>query len=237
MRRNIGHKPDSDVPPGVDYDTWLGPAPQTTFNENRFHYTWHWQHSFGTGDMGNDGVHQIDQARWALGVDSPVEVSGMGRKLYFDDDQQFPDTMTITFNYADKVMMFEMRIWNPYGMEGVDNGVAVYGSEGLLHIGRWKEGAGHKVFDRAGKLVFFDSEQGGGESHHENFAKAIRTREAPNAEIEIGYVSSLHCHLGNIVARTGRAIRFDAKTETIPGDAEANALLGREYRKHWATPA
>ena len=81
------------MPAGVDYDTWVGPAPWMPFNENRFHYNWHWHWNFGTGDMGNDGAHQIDQARWALGVDFPTEVSGMGRKLCFDDDQQTPDTM------------------------------------------------------------------------------------------------------------------------------------------------
>src|SRR5215475_8597991 len=137
LRDDIGHKNDSTPPATVDYDTWNGPAPLLPFNENRFHYTWHWNWNYGTGDIGNDGVHQMDIARWALGVDTPTEVSGMGRKLFFDDDQQTPDTMNITFNFNDKVLMFELRIWNPYGLEGQNNGVAVYGTEGMMHIGRW----------------------------------------------------------------------------------------------------
>jgi predicted dehydrogenase len=234
-RRDIGHKEDGPVPPGVDYDTWVGPALWMPFNENRFHYEWHWHWNFGTGDTGNDGAHQIDQARWALGVDYPLEVTGMGRKLYFRDDQQTPDTMTITFNYPGKVMMFEMRLWNPYKMEGVDNGVAVYGSDGMVQIGRWADGAGFKVFDPDGKVALFEK-GGGGDSHAANFIDCVRSRQAPNAEIETGYLSALHCHLGNIVARTGRAVKFDPQTETIVGDAEANRLLGREYRRHWGTP-
>ena len=134
--------------------------------------------------------------------------------------------------------MFEMRIWNPYKMEGMDNGVAVYGSDGMIQIGRWSDGSGFKVFDRAGKVIEFgkDAKEEGGETHVQNFVDCVRSRQKPNAEIEIGHVTALHLHLGNIVARTGRTLKFDAKTETIAGDAEANALLGRKYRQHWGTP-
>ena len=240
-RKNIGHLPDSPVPDGVDYQTWVGPAPFLPFNENRYHYAWHWHWNFGTGDMGNDGAHQIDQARWALDEEVPVEVGGAAGKLYFDDDQITPDTMTITFKYpSGKMMIFEMRIWNPYKLEGVDNGVAVYGTEGMVQIGRWADGAGFKVFDKDGKVVTTDQESNDagakGEYHSQNFIDCVRSRKPPNAEIAIGFQSSLHCHLGNIVARTGRGFRFDPRTETIPGDAEANRLLGREYRDHWAKP-
>ncbi|MGH9660988.1 MAG: Gfo/Idh/MocA family protein [Bryobacteraceae bacterium] len=235
-RRHIGHQPDSAPPPGLDYDIWVGPALWMPFNQNRFHYNWHWHWNFGTGDMGNDGAHQVDQARWALGVDYPVEVSGMGRKLYFDDDQQTPDTMVVVFNYPDKALMFEQRIWNPYKMDGVDNGVAIYGADGMVQIGRWKDGSGFKVFDSKGEVVHFDKEGTGDGEHARNFIECVRTRKAPNAEIEIGHMSTVHCLLGNIVARTGRTLKFDARTETIAGDAEANKLIGRQYRGHWATP-
>ncbi len=236
MRDDIGHKADSAVPPGVDYDTWLGPAPALPFNENRFHYNWHWHWHFGTGDIANDGVHQIDIARWALGVEAPVEASGMGRKLFFSDDQQTPDTMNITFTYeGNKALLFEMRIWNPYGLEGQDNGVAVYGSGGMAHIGRWGGRWGFRAWDEKGKLVVSD-DVNEPDTHPQNFIESVRTRKAPNAEIETGHISSLHCHLGNIVARTGRTAKFDPQSETISGDAEANRLTRREYRKHWATP-
>ncbi len=237
LRDNIGHKADSPVPKGVDFDTWTGPAPLLPFNENRFHYNWHWNWNYGTGDMGNDGVHQMDIARWALGAGVPVEVAGSARKLFFDDDQQTPDTMNITFNYPGKVMQFEMRIWNPYRMADIENGVEVYGSDGMVQIGplgparKW----GFRLFDAKAKLVMEDDGDNS-DGHARNFIDCVRSRKAPNAEIEIGHTSTLHCHLGNIVARTGRTIRFDPKTETIAQDADAARYLKREYRKHWSTP-
>jgi predicted dehydrogenase len=238
LRANIGHKENAPPPAGVDYETWLGVAPFVPFNENHFHYKWHWHWNFGTGDMGNDGVHQLDQARWALGADLPSEISGMGRKLFFDDDQRTPDTMNISFAYPDRVLIWEMRIWNPYGMANQENGVEVYGSAGMIQIGRWNRQWGYKLFDDKGKLVEDNSknETDADPAHVRNFLDCVKSRKAPNAEIAIGHASSSLCHLGNIVARTGRNLKFDSKTETIAGDAEANRLLGREYRKHWATP-
>lgn len=237
LRENIGHKEDSPVPPGVDYDTWLGPAPWIPFNENRFHYKWHWHWHFGTGDAGNDGAHQIDIARWALGVNYPTEVTGMGDKFFFDDDQQTPDTMNVAFNYGgEKVLIWEMRIWAPYGMAGQDNGVAVYGSDGMVHIGRWDGRWGFKVYDKDGKMVSHDDADDEGDHHQRNFVEAIKTGAMPNADIGIGHLSSLHCHLANIVSRSGQSFRFDAETETIPAVPAANVHIKRRYRTHWATP-
>lgn len=237
LRRDIGHKPDSSPPEGVDYDTWVGPAPWLPFNENRFHYNWHWHWNFGTGDIGNDGAHQIDMARWALQVEYPLEAAGMAGKIFFQDDQKTPDTMTISYRYpGGKMLLFEMRIWNPYAMDGVENGVAVYGSEGMMHIGKWDRQWGYKVFDRRGKEVVFEQATGEDEGHLKNFIECLKTRKKPNADIETGHISVVHCHLGNIIARTGRNLRFDAATGTIPGDAEATKLTGRQYRKHWGTP-
>jgi len=237
LRDDIGHKENGPVPPGVDYETWLGPVPWIPFNENRFHYKWHWHWHFGTGDMGNDGAHQIDVARWALGVSYPLEASGFGRKVYFHDDQQTPDTMSITFNYKDKVIIWEMRIWNSYKMEGgMDNAVEIYGSEGMVQIGRWADRKrGFKVFDRDRKLVLEDRPDDN-DKHRENFIDCVRSRKLPNADIGIGHLSALHCHLGNIVARVNRTVRFDRETETVIGDPQANLYIKRRYRRHWATP-
>jgi predicted dehydrogenase len=235
QRDAIGEKTNSSAPPGVDYDTWVGPAEMVPFNENRFHYKWHWNWNFGTGDMGNDGAHQIDQARWALGTDLPKRVSGSGAKYYFQDDQQTPDTMNLTFDYGGKGLIWEMRIWHDYGLEGLDNGVAVYGTEGFLHIGRWNRKWGHRLFDKAGKLV--DEQQDGlPDFHMQNFIDCVISRKRPNCDIEIGHLSSAHCHLGNIVHRTGRNVAFNSVNESIPNDPEAHALLHRKYRNHWATP-
>jgi predicted dehydrogenase len=241
LRENIGHKSDSAVPAGLDYDTWMGVAPALPFNENRFHYNWHWNWNYGTGDAGNDGIHQLDMARWALGVDAPIAASGSGGKLFFDDDQQTPDTINVSYRYpGNKMLLFEMRIWCPYGMDGQDNGVAVYGSDATVHIGRWERAWGYKIFDAKGKLVSKEEEgkdDPHGDTHARNFVNCVKSRQAPNAEIEVGHTSTIHCHLANIVVRTGRNLQFDTATETIVGDAEANKLLRRQYRKHWATPA
>jgi predicted dehydrogenase len=242
LRDNIGHEADAPVPPGVDYEAWTGPAKLLPFNENRFHYKWHWHWNYGTGDIGNDGIHQIDIARWALDVGAPLGAAGSAGKLFFDDDQQTPDTATVTFRYPEnKTLIFEMRIWAPYGMEGVDNGVAVYGSQGMVQIGRWNRAAGWRVFDAKGKMVEQHDEkaadgqgEGRGDGHARDFIDCIRSRKAPRAEIAIGHASTVHVHLANIVARTGRHTRFDPQGETIAGDAEANRLLRREYRSHWA---
>lgn len=235
QRDDIGKKANAPAPPGLDYDTWIGPAEMVPFNENRLHYRWHWNWNFGTGDMGNDGAHQIDQARWALGADMPRRVSGSGTKYYFDDDQQTPDTMNMSFDYGAKGLVWEMRIWHDYGLEGIDNGVAVYGTEGFLHIGRWNRKWGYRIFDKAGKMAE-EYQDGEPDFHMRNFVDCVRSRKRPNCDIEIGHVSSAHCHLGNIVCRTGRNVSFDAAKESIPNDAEANGMLRRKYRAHWATP-
>jgi predicted dehydrogenase len=235
MRDNIGHAPDGPVPAGVDYETWLGAAPWIPFNPNRFHYKWHWHWHFGTGDAGNDGAHQIDIARWALGVSYPKSASGWARKVYFQDDQQTPDSMNITYDYGDKALIWEMRIWNPYGDNNIDNGVAVYGSEGVVHIGRWDRKWGFKVFDKDNKMLLHDEEKEP-EMHQKNFVESVRSRALPSADIGTGHISAIHCHLANIVARTGRNLRFDAESETVIGDSEANLYVSRKYRTHWSTP-
>jgi len=236
LRDNIGRKKDGPVPPGVDYETWLGPAPWIPFNENRFHYKWHWHWHFGTGDAGNDGAHQIDIARWALGESYPKKASGSGRKIFFDDDQQTPDTMNVTFDYGETSLLWEMRIWNPYGQDQVDNGVAVYGTEGMVHIGRWNRKWGFKAFDRKGALVHHDDAGDSDNGHHANFLDSVRSRKLPACDIGEGHLSALHCHLANIVARTGRNLAFDQETETIANDSEANLHVRRVYRTHWGTP-
>ncbi len=236
MRDDIGHKENSPVPEGVDYDSWLGPAPWIPFNENRFHYKWHWHWHFGTGDAGNDGAHQLDIARWALGVDYPQTASGMGGKLYFDDDQQTPDTMNVTFRSGKKAVLWEMRIWNPYGLEDQANGVAVYGSDATIQIGRWNRRWGYKLYDPQGKLVEHNDDDDESDDHMRNFVECVRSRQLPNADISIGHLSALYCHLANIVARTGRNLNLDQETERLIGDPHANLYVKRKYRIHWSTP-
>jgi predicted dehydrogenase len=232
LRDDIGKKTNAAVPPGVNYDTWVGPAEMVPFNENRFHYKWHWNWNFGTGDMGNDGAHQVDIARW---VDLPRRASGSGAKYFFTDDQETPDTMNLSFDFDGKGLLWEMRIWHDYGLEGIDNGVGVYGTEGFMHIGRWNRGWGYRVFDKAGKLVT-EVQDDEPDYHMKNFIDCVMSRKRPTCDIEIGHLSSAICHLGNIVHRTGRNVAFNPVNESIAGDPEAAAMLKRKYRNHWGAP-
>lgn len=239
LRRNIGHVEDEPVPPGIDYDTWTGPLPPMPFNRNRFHGTVNWHWHYGTGDIGNDGVHQLDLARTALGLPLPAEVSGMGRKMYFDDDQQTPDTMHITYHYPDKLIFYEQRLWNPYGLEGCDNGVAIYGDAACAQIGRLFEGKfGFRVMDEKRRIILTDAHDGSSidAPHVRDFLDCIRSRKRPRVDIEEGHLATSLAHLGNIVVRAGRGFRFDPDRETVLGDEEANRYVRRVYREHWSTP-
>ena len=237
MRRNIGYKKDEPVPSGINYDLWTGPIPMLPFNRNRYSglCRWHWH--YGAGDIGNDGVHWIDVASWVMGVGHPDRVTGMGRKLYFDDDQQTPDTQNVTFNYKDKVIQYEMRLWNTYKMHGGQNGVEVYGTEGKAVAGYFDKFRryGFRIYDSKGQLVRQElSEADRDREHYANFIDCIRTRKLPEADVEIGQISTTLCHLGNIAARTRGSFSFDPATETIQDDDEANAYVSREYRDHWS---
>ena len=239
LRPDLGKLPDEPVPAGVNYDLWTGPVPMLPFNRNRFHRTYAWNWHYGAAELGDNGSHWLDICRWVLDVDYPAEVSGMGRKLRFDDDKQTPDTDHITYNYGKKVILWEERLWTPYGYQKSENTILIYGTEGMAEAGRWIGGRyAFRVFDAKGELVHYEQEATPEEGiipHIRNFIDCVRTRKQPSADVEIGHISTALCHLGNIVVRTGRNIRFDAKTETIINDPEASKYLTREYRDHWSS--
>jgi predicted dehydrogenase len=241
-RRDIGHGSPGPQPDGFDYDLWVGPAPMVPFQANRIHYGWHWWYDFGTGDMGNDGVHDIDIGRWGLGVDThPSVVTASGGKFYFDDDQQFPDTQYVVFDYPGdgqfghrKQLIYEQRIWSPYRQESYENGNAFYGTEGMLLLGK---GDGWKLFGPKNQLRQSQEKSGMGLPHYRDFLAAIREDQRPHADIEIAHLSTALCHLGNIATRLGQTLHFDPQTEQFAGNAPANALVRRPYRDgHWAVP-
>lgn len=232
-RANIGKKGDGPVPQGVDYDLWLGPAPKRPFNPNRFHYNWHWFWDYGTGDLGNDGIHHVDVARWGLGVGAPKRVTSGGGKLSFDDDQETPDTQLATYEYDGCALVYEMRLWSPYGEHGFENGNVFYGEKGYMVLGD----QGWQLYEPGGKLVETTRFSGRGDREHlENFVQCIRTRRRPACDIEEGQLSATLCHLGNIAHRTGRTVRFDSAAMAIRGDAEQERLMSRIYRDPWKLP-
>jgi len=242
LRKSTGHEKPSDPPAYLDFDLWLGPAPPRPYQANLLPGIWRWWYDFGSGDMGNDGVHDIDIARWGLGVTTqPTSVAALGSKFFFDDDQQFPDTQYCVFEWAGdgqvgskRQLIFEQRIWSPYYQEGFENGNAFYGTKGMMLLGKH---GGYQIIGRknaAGKKVSGDVDL---PSHHQNFLDCVRGGGTPRADIEIGHLSASLAHLGNLAARFGRTLHLDPATEKIVGDDEANKLLHRTYRDgHWAVP-
>ncbi len=242
LRRSIGKTAASEPPPHLDFDLWLGPAPKVDYRPNLLPGIWRWWYDFGCGDIGNDGVHDIDVACWGLGVDThPSRAACLGGKYFFDDDQQFPDTQYAVFEYPStqptgraKQLIFEQRIWSPYVQEGYENGAAFYGTKGQLIIGH---SVGWKLYGPRNKLIAERTGSADLAAHHQNFLDCIRgERTRLNAGAEAGHRSAALVHLANIAARVGRALRFDPLKEQIADDAEANSLLRRTYRDHWAAP-
>lgn len=242
-RQDIGRGKEAPPPKDLDYDMWVGPAPMRPFRTTCHHYTWHWWHDFGTGDAGNDGVHEIDIARWGLGVEThPVRASGYGGKMFFDDDQQFPDTQYVTFEYPGsgkagekRMLVYEHRIWSPYKQDTWDNGNSFYGTKGMMIMS--KRGAWH-MYGPNNQLIH---EEKGGCSlseHISNFLDAILSGRKSSADAETGHLSATLAHLANILARTGcGTVQFDPEKERITNAPEADALVKRSYREnHWAIP-
>jgi predicted dehydrogenase len=230
VRPSIGHGRPAPVPPGVDYAMWQGPAPDRPFYPNRFHYNWHWFWNWGTGELGNNGIHAVDIARWGLGVDAPVAVGSGGGKYVFDDDQEVPDTQVATWEFPGACLVWEHRMWSKHPAEGSGFGVAFYGDKGTLIIG-----------ERSWHIEDGDGSRGkpapdGQQLHVKNFLDSVKTRNKPNADIEIGHLSTRLCHLGNIAFRTGKKLTFDPARESFH-DHDVNALLSREYGSRFAMPA
>jgi predicted dehydrogenase len=244
----IGKPADGTPPAGVDYDMWIGSAPLRPFNVNRFHGRWRWLYDFGTGDLGNDGVHRLDmavalfdaacaaQGDEPLGL--PTSIFANGGKWYFDDAQEFPDTMQVNYEFGGrarpKLLTYEMRVWAPYAYLGESEGSALFGDEGYIILGntRWT------AYGKGGQVLA----KGEGHSHEaphvQNFIECVKSRSKCLCDLDtVGHPASVLCHTGNISARLGRQLKFDPATETFPADAEANALRTRaEYRKPWTLP-
>jgi predicted dehydrogenase len=242
-RRSIGHGQPATPPMSLDYDTWVGPAPLVAYQKNRCHEGWHWWYDFGTGDMGNDGVHDVDYTRWGLGVEThPSKISAIGGKFFFDDDQQFPDTQQVAFEYpgdgkpgSKRMLVFEMRLWSTNYPHNTDSGAEFYGTKGQMYLSR--RGKLEVRGDRNGPVeVSVELKQQDDGAHVANLCECIRNGKKPNADAVTGHLTSSLCHLGNTASRLGRSLTFDPKTERFADDKEANALVGRTYRDHWGTP-
>ena len=242
-RRSIGRQQPTSPPDDFNYDLWLGPVPHIPYQVNRVHEGWHWWYHFGTGDMGNDGVHDIDYARWGLGVDThPNKISALGGKYFFDDDQQFPDTQQVAFEYNDpaspnnkRMLVYEQRLWSTNYPFNVDSGVEFYGTRGKMFLSR--RGKAQALGERNEKIELTVPRQAqDAESHVANFLHAVRQGVKPHGDIHHGHLTSSLCHLGNIATRLGETLNFDPQSEQFLDHPQANQLVSRNYRTHWANP-
>jgi len=237
-RKSIGHTPAEPVPPGIDWDIFRGPAPMRPFTRNRYKYNWHWFWDTGNGDIGNQGVHEMDLARWGMGeLKLPRAVHSSGGKYIYDDDQETPNTQYCTLDYGDVEIHFEVRglLTGPEGGLPVKPGNTVgdlyFGSEGWM----WVDGGGFQVYKGEKKRLVME-EKGSGDGtklHMENFLSAVKSRDHKdlNADVEVGVISADLCHFANISYRVGRKLTLDEWGKSFVNDWQANKLWTREYRK------
>ncbi|MBN2476911.1 MAG: Gfo/Idh/MocA family oxidoreductase [Pirellulales bacterium] len=244
--------PDSDPPEGFDWDLFNGPAPEARYNANYRH--WHAWWRYSSGDMANDGVHQLDIARWLCGVEYPQSVYCTGGRFRAEGCDESPDSQVAVFEFPKLVMTFELTLYTPYMLksDGVlresdilpywpqnATRIEIYGTEGLMCVGR--HGGGWQVFDRPRNRqpVVKDSMYGRfpDPEHKENFLQCVRSRALPNADIEKGHRSALLVHYATASYRAGGVkVEIDPDSEQMLGDEKARALFKREYRRPWVVP-
>ncbi|MGB9144766.1 MAG: Gfo/Idh/MocA family oxidoreductase [Acidobacteriaceae bacterium] len=242
-RRSIGHGQVKAVPSTLNWDLWQGPAPRTAYRDNVQPYNWHWFRVWGTGETLNNGTHEVDVCRWALGVDYPAKVTAQGGRYAFQDDWQFYDTLATEFTYAEQMISWEGRSCNGLKIDGRDRGSTILGTKGSVLVDR----DGYEVYDLNGRktdeyrvpgekttsadLVGRDSMT---DAHFANFIAGITKGQALHAPIEVGNVAVTMLQLSNIAWEVGRELQLDAANGgRIVGDSEAMKGWGRDYQKGW----
>ncbi|HZI31584.1 MAG TPA: Gfo/Idh/MocA family oxidoreductase [Candidatus Binatia bacterium] len=263
-RDTIGRTPVSAVPAGVHYDLWLGPAPDMPFTKNRFHYNWHWFWDFGSGDLGNQGIHEVDICRWGLGVDYPSKITALGGKFMFDDDQETPNVINCAYEFkrpdgSTRMMEFEVRGWETNHEAGIgagafkSGGVPAAGLAGRRQRKRAEDTIGNIFYGSKGYLAIqgYDSyktwlgpnqepgpEANGKGDHFANFINAViaHKKQDLTAPVDEGHKSTLLVNLANVSYRLGRTINFDGATETIVSDEEAGTMLHGAFRAPFDVP-
>jgi predicted dehydrogenase len=243
--QGIGNPPDSDPPPDLDWDMWLGPAPKRPFNWNRFgvgdrwstfRYFW----DYAGGFMTDWGVHLIDIVQWALRVDGPRVVTAVGGKFYIQDNAETPDTLQVTYEYPGCVCVYENRWDNANSMYGHGYGIEFHGTDGTLFLDRGgfqvfpeKQSSGKKESDRTPTMQM-DSANDAHFDHVRNFLDCVKSRRRPISDVEIGHRSTSACLLGNVAYRSQERLVWDVtRQELVQGGPEARRLLTREYRPPW----
>ena len=242
VRKSIGTGKEVPVPEQLDWDLWQGPAPRRPYKDNVQPYNWHWFRIYGTGETLNNGTHEVDVCRWALGVDYPTRVTASGGRYQFKDDWQFYDTLVTSFEYEDKMLSWEGKSCQGMKYYGRDRGSAIMGTTGTVVVDR----DGYEIYDLKGNrtkefkagnptssadLIGADSMT---DAHFANFVAGIRKGEKLNAPVSVGNVAVTMLQLSNIAWEVNRELHLDTKDGKIQGDAEAMKMWGREYEHGWA---
>jgi len=242
-RGPIGIGKIAPVPSNLDYDLWQGPAPRREYKDNLIHYNWHWFWNWGTGEALNNGTHDIDVARWGLGLDYPHKVNSVGGRYHFKDDWETPDTQVITFEAPGASIVWEGRSCNGSYNDNRSRGVIFHGDNGSLHTGD----NSYIIYDKSNKLVKevksdmvitqgLNTTSPGEELdavHVVNFLENIRNNRKPFADALSGHKSTLWMQLGNIAQRVGHTLNIDPSNGHIINDSDAMKFWSREYEKGW----
>lgn len=241
-RGPIGIGKPAAVPDWLDWDLFQGPAPRTEFKDNLVHYNWHWFWNWGTGEILNNGTHEVDVCRWALDVDYPEKVNSSGGRYHFEDDWEFYDTQVASYEFKEgKTINWEGRSCNSNPFHNRGRGAIIYGTGGTAILDR----NGYEIYNKDNELVkeakagtenATMNTVGGGDLeklHIDNFIKAIRTGSALNSPIADGNISNTLCLLGNIAQKTGRTLQLDTNSGKILNDDQAMRLWGRSYEPGW----
>lgn len=240
-RQEMVALPDADPPAGVDYDRWLGPAPKHAFNPYRFHEHWRLFRDYGNGEIGDDGIHDLDMATWGLGVDTlPKQITARGGRMMLRNHySEFPDNLTATFEYPDgRMVIYENYPFTAYGMHGYDNGNVFYGTEGYMIFSRRGSfsvflGPKSKPGPTEGKEI---RAQAGYPEHMADFLNAVRNRTPTRANPTVAHRSCALVHLGNIAFFTSGRLDFDPAREQFLDDSAANEQLTKNYRNPYILP-
>ena len=242
VRKSIGTGKEVPAPPQLDWDLWQGPAPRRPYRDNLHPYNWHFFRIYGTGETLNNGTHEVDVCRWALGLDYPKRVTASGGRYHFKDDWQFYDTLVTNFEYDDAMITWEGKSCEGMKYYGRDRGSTIMGTTGTVLVDR----DGYEIYDLKGNktsefkvgtksssadLVGSDSMT---DAHFANFIAAVRGSEKLRAPIADGNIAVTMLQLSNIAWEVQRELHLDPKDGHIQNDPEAMKLWGREYEKGWA---
>jgi len=243
VRKSIGTGKEAPVPAELDWDLWQGPVPRRPYKDNLQPYNWHWFKIYGTGETLNNGTHEIDVCRWALGVDLPNSVAASGGRYQFKDDWQFYDTLVTSFKYDDKVITWEGKSCQGMKYYGRDRGSTIMGTTGTVLVDR----DGYEVYDlkgnktselKANKDQTSSTDLTGRDSmtdaHFANFIAGIRKGEKLNAPVSIGNVAVTMLQLSNVAWEVNRELQLDPTDGKVLHDTEAMKGWGRDYEKGWA---